>query len=149
MLPIYIGVEDEEKQGLCTGTENYWCVNKNVSEEDIKATLDFMKWCVTSDVGVKAMCGGEGAMPSGDAGMGFVIPFRNNVESENPLVNIANEYVKQGYVSVSWNFPTMPSEDWKNGVGSALTTYAAKQTDENWDAVKKAFVEGWASEASK
>ena len=28
MLPIYIGVGDEANQGLCTGTENYWCVNK-------------------------------------------------------------------------------------------------------------------------
>ncbi len=149
MLPIYIGVEGEEDQGLCTGTENYWCVNKNASEADIKATLDFMKWCVTSDTGVKAMCGGENAMPSGDAGMGFVIPFKNNMESNNPLVNIANEYVEEGYTSVSWNFPTMPSEDWKNGVGSALTTYAAKQTDENWDAVKKAFVDGWKDEAAK
>ncbi len=27
MLPIYIGVDGEENQGLCTGTENYWCVN--------------------------------------------------------------------------------------------------------------------------
>lgn len=26
MLPIYIGVEGEEEQGVCTGTENYWCV---------------------------------------------------------------------------------------------------------------------------
>lgn len=31
MLPIYIGVEGEEEQGLCTGSENYWCVNKNAS----------------------------------------------------------------------------------------------------------------------
>ena len=29
MLPIYIGVEGEENQGLCTGSENYWCVNNN------------------------------------------------------------------------------------------------------------------------
>ena len=41
MLPIYIGVDGEENQGLCTGSENYWCVNKNASEEDIQATLDF------------------------------------------------------------------------------------------------------------
>jgi len=27
MLPIYIGVDGEENQGLCTGSENYWCVN--------------------------------------------------------------------------------------------------------------------------
>ena len=36
MLPIYIGAPGEEKQGLCTGTENYWCVNKNASKEDIQ-----------------------------------------------------------------------------------------------------------------
>ncbi|MBQ2705448.1 MAG: ABC transporter substrate-binding protein, partial [Agathobacter sp.] len=25
MIPIYVGVGDEANQGLCTGTENYWC----------------------------------------------------------------------------------------------------------------------------
>ena len=149
MLPIYIGAEGEENQGLCTGTENYWCVNAKASEEDIKATLDFINWCVTDEVAVKAMCGTEGAMPSGEAGMGFVIPFKSNLESTNVLVNQANDFVAAGKQSVSWNFPTMPSEEWKNGVGSALTTYAADQTDANWDAVVKAFVDGWASEASK
>ena len=148
MLPIYIGVEGEEKQGLCTGTENYWCVNAKASEADIQATLDFMYWCVTSETGTKAMCGGEGAMPSGQAGMGFVIPFKGNLESTNPLVNIGNQYVADGYESVSWNFSTMPSEEWKNGVGSALTTYAADQTDGNWDGVVTAFVDGWATEAA-
>ena len=130
MLPIYIGAEGEDKQCLCTGTENYWCVNSKASEADIQATLDFMYWCVTSEVGTKAMCGGEGAMPSGDAGMGFVIPFKGNLESSNPLVNIANQYVADGYTPVAWTFSTMPSEEWKNGVGSALTTYAADQTDD-------------------
>lgn len=148
MLPIYIGVEGEENQGLCTGTENYWCVNAKASEADIQATLDFMYWCVTSETGTKAMCGGEGAMPSGQAGMGFVIPFKGNLESTNPLVNIGNQYVADGYESVSWNFSTMPSEEWKNGVGSALTAYAADQTDAKWDAVVSAFVDGWASEAA-
>ena len=44
MLPIYIGVGDEANQGLCTGSENYWCVNKNASQEDIDATLNFLEW---------------------------------------------------------------------------------------------------------
>ena len=43
MLPIYIGAEGEENQGLCTGSENYWCVNKNADPADIQATLDFME----------------------------------------------------------------------------------------------------------
>ena len=45
-----------------------------------------------------------------------------------------------------WNFSTMPSENWKNGVGSALTAYAAGTG--SWDDVVTAFVDGWASEAA-
>lgn len=147
LIPIYIGVEGEEDQGICTGSENYWCVNKNASEDNIQATLDFINWCVTSDTGTKAMCGADGAMPSGEAGMGFVIPFEGNQPSENVLNQIADE-VNSEKTPVSWNFSTMPSEEWKNGVGSALTTYAADQTDGNWDGVVTAFVDGWATEAA-
>ena len=134
ILPIYIGVEGEENQGVCTGTENYWCVNSKASEEDIQATLDFMNWCVTSDEGVKAMC----------KDMGFVIPFESNLESENTLVNEANAYMEDGKTPVTWVFSTMPSEEWKNQVGSAMLEYA--QGTGEWDAVKTAFVDGWAKE---
>ncbi len=134
MIPIYIGVGDEANQGLCTGTENYWCVNKDASEEDIKATLDFLYWCVTSDKGTEAMAND----------MGFVIPFKGAQESTNLFVKQDKEMTAAGKTPVSWNFPTMPSEEWKNGVGSALTAYAAGTGD--WDAVKTAFVDGWASE---
>ena len=147
MIPIYIGVDGEENQGLCTGTENYWCVNAKASEADIKATEDFMAWLATDDTALKAICGSQGAMPSGADGMGFVTPFKKNLESDNLLVNIASQYVADGKTPVSWNFTTMPSETWKNEVGSALTVYASDQTDANWDLVKKAFVEGWATES--
>ena len=68
MIPIYFGVDDAN-EGLATGTENYWCVNKNASEADVKATLDFMNWCVTNETALKAMCGSAKAMPSGADGM--------------------------------------------------------------------------------
>lgn len=148
MLPIYIGADGEENQGLCTGCENYWCINAKASEEDIQATEDFMEWLVTDEAALKAICGSANAMPSGGDGMGFVIPFNGNLESDNLLVNIANDYVKEGKTPVSWNFTTMPSEQWKNDLGSALTTYAADQSDANWDLVKSAFVDGWAKEAA-
>ena len=54
MIPIYIGVEGEENQGLCTGTENYWCVNSKADKKDVQATLDFTNWCVTNKKAVKA-----------------------------------------------------------------------------------------------
>ena len=140
MLPIYIGVDGEENQGLCTGTENYWCVNSKASQEDIDATLAFMNWCISSDKGLEAMC----------SEMGFVVPFStmpDKYAETNPLVKEANNYVKAGKTPVSWNFTTMPSEDWKNGVGTALLQYAQGSGD--WDAVKTAFVDGWATEYQK
>ena len=146
MIPIYFGVGDEANQGLCTGSENYWCVNKNASEEDIQATLDFMYWCVTDPVALQAMTGGEGAMPSGGAGMGFAIPFTQAPESANLFVQLDAQMTAEGKTPVSWNFTTMPSEEWKNGVGTALAQYAANQTDEMWQGVVTAFVDGWASE---
>ena len=134
MLPIYIGAEGEENQGLCTGSENFWCVNNTSSEADIQATLDFLYWCVTSEAGTSAMADK----------MGFVIPFKKAKDSTNPLITIANQYVADGKTSVDWCFSTMPSEEWKNGVGSALTAYAAGTGD--WNAVVTAFVDGWAKE---
>ncbi|MGN8799100.1 ABC transporter substrate-binding protein [Candidatus Merdisoma sp. HCP28S3_D10] len=136
MIPIYIGVGDEANQGLCTGTENYWCVNNQADEADIKATLDFMNWCVTSELGTKTMADE----------MGFVIPFKGAQESKNLFVKQDAEYTAEGKTPISWNFTTMPSEEWKNGVGQALTAYAADQTDANWAGVVSAFVDGWATE---
>ena len=136
MMPIYIGVGDEANQGLCTGTENYWCVNKDAAPEDSQATLDFMYWCVTSDKGTQALAND----------MGFVIPFKKAAESPNLFVKVDKELTAAGKTPVSWNFTTMPSEQWKNDVGSALTAYAAGTGD--WEAVKTAFVDGWAKEVA-
>ena len=137
MLPIYIGAEGEENQGLCTGSENYWCVNKKASQENIDATLAFLKWVVTSDEGRDALANQ----------MGFVTPFKafdDGYTAHNALLDAAARYIAEGKTSVSWNFPTMPSETWKNNLGAALLEYA--QGTGSWDNVKTAFVDGWASE---
>ncbi len=139
MLPIYIGVEGEENQGLCTGSENYWCINAKASEADIKATQDFLAWVITSDAGRDAMANQ----------MGFVTPFTSfddGYTASNALLDSAAAYIAEGKTSVSWNFPTMPSENWKNGVGSALLEYA--QGTGEWDGVVTAFVDGWAAEVA-
>ena len=134
MLPIYIGVEGEENQGLCTGTENFLCVNAQASEADIQATLDFLYWLVTSETGTTTLA---------DT-MGFDIPFKAAKESTNYFKKVAAESVASGKTPVTWNFTTMPSENWKNGVGAALTDYAQGTGD--WDAVVTAFVDNWATE---
>lgn len=136
MMPIYTGVKGEEKQGLATGSENYWCINDKASDADKKATEDFLSWVITSDTGKKAI----------SQDMGFTTPFKtfDDVKFDNPLTEAAVEDQKSGTTQVSWNFTMMPSEEWKNKVGQALLGYA--QGTGKWDAVKTAFVDGWASE---
>ncbi len=137
MLPIYIDAEGEETQGLCTGTENYWCVNAIADQEDIDATIAFLEWVITSDEGRASMA----------KEMNFVTPFSTftgEYAPSNPFVLLDAQMTAEGKTPVSWNFPTMPSEEWKNGVGSALTAYAAGTGE--WDAVVSAFVDGWKTE---
>ena len=136
MMPIYTGVKGEEKQGLATGSENYWCINDKASDADKKATEDFLSWVITSDTGKKAI----------SQDMGFTTPFKtfDDVKFDNPLTEAAVEDQKSGKTQVSWNFTMMPSEEWKNKVGQALLEYA--QGTGKWDAVKTAFMDGWASE---
>ena len=134
MIPIYIGVGDEANQGLCTGTENYWCVNSAADEKDIQATLDFMNWCVSSDKGTTAMADD----------MGFVIPFKDAKDTDNVFVQKDKEMQAAGKTTIPWDFTTIPSEQWKADLSSALTAYAAGTG--SWDDVKTAFVDGWATE---
>ena len=134
MIPIYCGVEGEEKAGLCTGTENYWSVNKNAKEEDIKATLDFLYWVVTSEEGTSMMAEQFGACP-----------FNSSKAPSNPFSALANEYVANGCYPVTWAFNYTPAvNDWRAAVVDALSKYTAGNG--SWDDVKTAFVEGWATQ---
>lgn len=137
MIPIYCGVEGEEKAGLCCGTENCWAVNSKASEEDIQATLDFVKWVVTSDEGTTMMAEQFGP-----------IPFNNAKEPENVFFKAANEYIENGNYVVSWAFNYTPNvDDWRATVVSALLQYSSNGG--SWDNVKTAYVDGWATQYQK
>ena len=134
MIPIYCGVEGEEEAGLCCGTENCWAVNSQASEEDIQATLDFMKWVVTSDEGTTMMAEQFGP-----------IPFKNAKDSENVFFTAANDYISNGKYVVTWAFNYTPNVDaWREAVVSALTQYSANNG--SWDNVVTAYVNGWATQ---
>lgn len=134
MIPIYCGVEGEEKAGLACGTENCWAVNAKASEEDQKATLDFMKWVVTSDEGTKMMAEQFGP-----------IPFKKAKESANVFFNNANHLMSEGNYTVTWAFNYTPNvESWRQGVVDALLAYSTGSGD--WSGVETAFVNGWATQ---
>lgn len=138
MIPIYVGVDGEANQGLSSGTENCWAVNKEVSEADQKASLDFLYWVVTSEEGTTMLA-------SSFSG----VPFKAAKASNNKFGTDANTLLADGKYNVEWAFNTTPNtDDWRAGVVSALMAYGADQTDANWAAVTDAYVNGWAVQAA-
>ncbi len=134
MIPIYCGVEGEEDAGLCSGTENCWAVNAEADEADIQATLDFMKWVVTSDEGTTLLAEQFGPCP-----------FKSAKTPENVFFADANDLTAEGKYVVTWAFNYTPAvEDWRAAVVDALGQYTAGTGD--WDAVVSAFVDGWATQ---
>lgn len=138
MLPIYMGIEGEEKQGICIGTENYFAINKNVSDEKRKASLDFLEWLFSSETGKKYVT----------KKLGFITPFNTFKESEtpnDPLAKEINRYLNDDNTEVvPWIFTAFPSENFKKETGSALLDYV--QGAKSWDEVKNIVVEKWKSE---
>ncbi len=133
MLPIYCGVDGEENAALCAGTENCWAVNAKASEEDIKATLDFLYWVVTSDEGTEMMAKEFGP-----------IPFKAAKASDNVFFNDSTALLNEGKYVVTWAFNYTPDVDnWRAGIVSALEQYSAGEAD--WGEVEYAFVNGWAA----
>ena len=119
MIPIYCGVAGEEKAGLCSGTENCWAVNKKASEADQKATLDFMKWVVTSDEGTTMLAAEFGPCP-----------FKNAKTPDNVFCADANALLAAGNYNVDWAFNWTPAvDDFRAGVVDALTQYVAGTGD--------------------
>ena len=134
MIPYYCGVAGEEKAGLNCGTENYWAVNGEASEEDIAATIEFMKWVVTDPEASAIAVGTFGVMP-----------YKNAAASSNPFLAIANEYAANGHYNMAWVTNFQPNVDaYRNAAVSALNDYNADPSDENWAKVVTAFIDGWA-----
>ena len=57
--------------------------------------------------------------------------FADGYTADNVFIQADAAYTKAGKYSVTWNFSTIPSETWKDGVGSALLEYAQGTGD--WD----------------
>ena len=138
-LPIYIGVDGEEKQGLCIGTENYLVINKNASEEKQKASVEFLEWLFSSDTGKDYVVNK----------LKFISPFNTFKDNEKPIDPLAKEILKwmeSDKTTVEWVFNSFPGLDFKDNVGSALLEYV--QGSKTWDDVKKTTVDSWAAAKS-
>ena len=118
MMPIYFGVDDEN-EGLCSGTENFWAVNAKAPQKDIDSSLAFLECPFDT--------------------------FTGDFASKNAFGAQATEMQAAGKTSVAWSFNATPNvDDWRKDVVNALTDYTSNGG--SWDAVKSAFVDGWANQ---
>lgn len=140
-LPIYIGVEGEEKQSISIGTENFFAINKQAPAEKQKLAADFIYWLFSSPTG-KAFVTND---------LKFIAPFDTFTDAEKPTDPLAREVIR--YMSnpdlfnVAWYFLVFPSQTFKDNFGAALLQYA--QGTKDWNSVVQLFIEQWASEKAK
>lgn len=140
-LPLYMGIEGEDKQGICIGTENYICINSRATEAEQKAAEDFLYWLFSSDTGKRFVT----------EELDFISPFDTFSEDEIPTDPLAREVIKWNkrtdVESVPWNFTLFPGQEFKNTFGSSLLQYA--QGTRGWEDVVKDVKTAWESESSK
>ncbi|MBR7010337.1 MAG: ABC transporter substrate-binding protein [Oscillospiraceae bacterium] len=136
MIHYYCGVDGEEKAGLNCGTENCWAVNAKASAADQQATIDFMVWLVTDADASAKMVEQLGIMP-----------YKKAVASSNGFLNDAAKYTDNGCYVMDWATNYQPNvDDYRAALVAALNQYNADQSAANWEAVKTAFVDGWATQ---
>lgn len=137
-LPIYMGISGEENQGLCIGTENFFAINSKASQEQQKATADFIYWLFSSKTGKDYVINE----------LDLIAPFDTFNENEKPKDPLAKEVInwmnKENINTIPWNFTVFPSQTFKNDFGSALLQYS--QGTKKWEDVKNTVVEKWKSE---
>ena len=137
-LPLYTGIDGEESQGLCIGTENYLAINKNASADAQKKSLDFLYWLFSSDTGKDYVTNK----------LDFITPFNSFSENELPSDPLAREVVRymndKNLDTVPWIFTSFPSDVFKTEVGGALLEYV--QGSKQWGDVENTVKSMWKSE---
>lgn len=138
-LPLYTGMEGEEKQGLCVGTENFLAINKQATPEQQKLAEDFLYWLYSSDKGKDFVTNR----------LDFIAPFDTFNEDERPEDPLAQEVLdwmnQDGIFTIPWDFTVFPSQTFKDDFGAALLQYA--QGQKSWDDVKTLVVDEWKTES--
>ncbi|MDY3791473.1 MAG: ABC transporter substrate-binding protein [Oscillospiraceae bacterium] len=140
MMPIYMGLEGEENQGLCIGTENFLCINSAAKPEEQQAAKDFLFWLYSSETG-KDMVVNK---------LGFIAPFDTFTDTEKPTDPLSREVLrwmdKSDVQTIPWSFTVFPSQNFKDDFGAALLQYA--QGSRDWNYVTETVRSSWENESS-
>ena len=134
-LPMYMGLPNEENVGINVGTENFLSVNNKASEEDQKATRDFLKWLFLSERGKELVVND----------LGFIAPFENyDVEDvpDDPLARQVQEALSDDSIeALPWDFQYSPNQQFRDLFGQNLGQYANGNLP--WETLVSRLQEDW------
>ena len=113
-------------------------VNSKASAENQAASLAFLEWLFSSEVG-KNFVTNE---------LEFITPFNTFGETERPKDPLAKEVLRymndDTRENITWDFVIFPSQQFKDDFGDALLEYASG--GKTFDQVKEIVVQRWAAE---
>lgn len=134
-MPMYMGLPNEENVGINVGTENFLSVNKKASEEDQKATRDFLNWLFLSDRGKELVVND----------LGFIAPFQNYGVDDvpaDPLARQVQEALSDDTTeALPWDFQYTPNQQFRDLYGQNLAQYA--NGNMTWEDLVSKLKEDW------
>jgi raffinose/stachyose/melibiose transport system substrate-binding protein len=138
-LPIYTGMEGEENQGLCIGTENFLAINAKAPADQQKLAEEFIWWLYSSDTGKDFVVNR----------LGFIAPFDTFTQDEVPDDPLAREvmaYMQDPEAkNIPWVFTVFPNQTFKDNFGASLLQYA--QGTKSWEDLTAQMKADWKAEA--
>lgn len=124
-LPLYLGADGEDADGLTVQTKRYLAVNENATDAEKQAAVDFLEWLFSSDTGKRMV----------KENLDFTAPFSTfgeNERPEDPLRRDALRYLsKDGVSSVPDLSDAYPGGTLHTDVSGGLLAYTRGEKD--WD----------------
>lgn len=125
VIPLYIGVNDTN-QGLCSGSDLYWCISNRESREKQQEAERFLYWLVGTEDGVNLCIQNLG-----------VIPYKTCGVSGSVFYSTDEEMTKQGKEEITPTSALIPSAQWKTDMDDALRSYALGNSE--WSKVENCY----------
>lgn len=129
IIPLYMGVDGEEVQGITTLTNTFLGINKNCEEETRSAAEKFLEWLLSGN--------GEKYIKNINA----IVPYKSAENNQNAIKKQISEHLQKKdtfpVISVSNAF----TSGFSNEAASYILDYINNKSD--WDTTEKLIKGAW------
>ena len=135
MLPLYTGIDKENKQGLNLSMDGYFAINKKADDEARRAASDFLDWLFTEETGKSYVT----------TRLSYTAPFNSIDDSErqdDPLIAETIRHIKNGTENVIMTIDRIfPDADYYKKLGTGLRDYTAGR--KSFGSLKETVTDEW------